>query len=483
MARGTKAAALAAGPVEGPWELPDGWRWERLCQRADLVRGVSYSKQQAGKDRTSTRQTLLRGGNVQAGRIVFSDLVYVDMACIADEQLVRENDIVLTMSSGSAALVGKSALVRHLPEPMTFGAFCACIRAHDPQDAAWIYWFLQTGHYRSVISGSAKGTNINNLKRQDLEGLAVPVPPRDKQRHIVARIDDLFSELDDGGAALARARDDLETYRKSLLKSAVTGELTADWRAANPPQETGEQLLQRILADRKVCWEANPKTRGKRYKEPLNHGHYPLPQLPTGWTWASVDQLIAGLRNGVSKKPNPAPPGVPIFRISAVREMKVKQEDVRWLPEGFDVDGSMVAPGDLLFTRYNGSPELVGVCGRHRGDVPVAHPDKLMRAEPAFDDDSLFDYLEMAANCGTTRSFIAAYTKTSAGQHGVSGETVKTAPVPLPPATEMAEIVRLVRGSLNEHRDTVTLCSGMARTTARLCQSILSAAFQGKLLQ
>ena len=72
------------------------------------------------------------------------------------------------------------------------------------------------------------------------------------QRAIVARIDELFTELDDGEAALARARADLGTWRKALLKAAVTGELTADWRAANPPTETGADLLARILAERRA---------------------------------------------------------------------------------------------------------------------------------------------------------------------------------------------------------------------------------------
>ncbi len=77
--------------------------------------------------------------------------------------------------------------------------------------------------------------------------MALPIPLRSNvQRSIVARIDELFTDLDDGEAALARARTDLGTWRKALLKAAVTGELTADWRTANPPTETGADLLARI---------------------------------------------------------------------------------------------------------------------------------------------------------------------------------------------------------------------------------------------
>jgi type I restriction enzyme S subunit len=74
----------------------------------------------------------------------------------------------------------------------------------------------------------------------------------------------------------------VETYRKGLLKAAVTGELTADWRRDNPPQETGEQLLQRILTDRRARWQADPKNARKKYTEPAEPDTDGLPELPEG---------------------------------------------------------------------------------------------------------------------------------------------------------------------------------------------------------
>ena len=55
----------------------------------------------------------------------------------------------------------------------------------------------------------------------------------------MARIDELFAEIAEGEAALQRARQGLDTWRRALLKAAVTGELTRDWREANRPAETG----------------------------------------------------------------------------------------------------------------------------------------------------------------------------------------------------------------------------------------------------
>ena len=79
-----------------------------------------------------------------------------------------------------------------------------------------------------------------------------------EQRRIVARIDELFAEIAEGEAALQRARQGLDTWRRALLKAAVTGELTRDWREANHPAETGADLLARISAERRASSRQSP---------------------------------------------------------------------------------------------------------------------------------------------------------------------------------------------------------------------------------
>ena len=76
-----------------------------------------------------------------------------------------------------------------------------------------------------------------------IAGFDFPLAPLAEQRRIVARVDALFAEIAEGEAALAAARKGLDTFRRALLKAAVSGELTKDWRAANPATETGHDLL------------------------------------------------------------------------------------------------------------------------------------------------------------------------------------------------------------------------------------------------
>ena len=90
----------------------------------------------------------------------------------------------------------------------------------------------------------------------DLRRFIVPIAPANEQRRIVSKIDELFSDLDAGVAALERAKANLKRYRAAVLKAAVEGKLTEQWRAEHPPKETAPQLLERILKERRRKWEA-----------------------------------------------------------------------------------------------------------------------------------------------------------------------------------------------------------------------------------
>jgi hypothetical protein len=116
-------------------------------------------------------------------------------------------------------------------------------------------------------------------KRHDLQGnIWIPfraasdsdIAPLNEQRRIVEKIETLFARLDKGEEALRDVQKLLARYRQSVLKAAVTGQLTADWRAENAHRlEHGQDLLARILQTRRETWEG----RGK-YKEPCRPRHH-----------------------------------------------------------------------------------------------------------------------------------------------------------------------------------------------------------------
>ena len=82
------------------------------------------------------------------------------------------------------------------------------------------------------------------------------LPPSAEQTRILEKLEELLTGLDAGVAELKAAQKKLAQYRQSLLKAAVEGALTAEWRTVNKPAETGAQLLERILQERRARWEA-----------------------------------------------------------------------------------------------------------------------------------------------------------------------------------------------------------------------------------
>lgn len=158
--------------------LPTGWKLASGVEIFTVIRGVTFRKGDASSDGSPGTIAILRAGNLQNGRIVDDDLIYVDRRFIQSNQILRLGDIVVAMSSGSASVVGKAASVRETTAETSFGAFCAAIRPNDEVIQGWLSHYFRTEAYRKQMSASAAGVNINNLRPSHLEELAIAIHPR-----------------------------------------------------------------------------------------------------------------------------------------------------------------------------------------------------------------------------------------------------------------------------------------------------------------
>lgn len=357
------------------------------------------------------------------------------------------------------------------------------------------------GFERAILNACVKdGTTVHSVELLALMGFEIPLPPLPEQRRIVAKIEALFSELDAGQNSLTRAQAQLKLYRQSLLKAAFQGSLTADWRAVNPDSlEAPETLLSRICTERDsrykqalADWQqalATWRAGGEVGRKPSKPSRPEWPQeihfgdlmpLPEGWAYLAFEGIAYTIRNGISQKPDEAGT-LKIFRISAVRPMLFDLSDFRYLKANDEFEDFRLRPGDLVFTRYNGSRAYVGVAAAYRGDGSHVYPDKLIRCDVASD---LLDpgYLEKAVNCGEPRAFIEKRIRTTAGQAGISGADLKAMPVPVCAPEEQRELNRILDEKLSQVDAMETeITTALAKITA-LRQSILKQAFSGRLV-
>lgn len=452
-------------------DIPNSWEMAQL--------GNVCSKPQYGWTtkavRTGDNLKLLRTSDISSGRVNWETVP----TCVSEPEepskyFLSQGDIVVAR----AGSVGKSFLIREDVRDAVFASYL--VRFTPKISPALINLFMQSRRYWSQIEDQSSGIAIPNVNASKLAKLELPIPPLNEQQRIVEKVETLFAQLDKGEEAIRQVQNLLKTYRQSVLKAAVTGELTRDWREANKDKlEPASDLLARILKTRRENWQG----RGK-YKEPQAPDTKGLPELPEGWVWASVDQATELFSNGLSKKPVTRRTEYPILRISAVRPMLVTMNDLRFYEarEDEDVSKFWVEKDDLLFTRYNGSARYVGVCGLMRDSSQVLHPDKLIKARPVQGAGVDTSYLETAWNCGECRRHIASNIKTTSGQQGIAGSDIKTAPFPLPSLIEQCEIAIRVREALGRVTTMEEWCETELKRSASLRQSILKQAFSGKLV-
>jgi type I restriction enzyme S subunit len=210
---------------------------------------------------------------------------------------------------------------------------------------------VNSPQFRAAVSSLKSGTTRERISRKNLARIEFPVPPLPEQRRIVAKIEELFSNLDAGMDDLQAAGQQLERYRLSVLQAAVEGRLTADWRRAHDP-EPADQLLERILEERQDQWEERYRwerydSKGKkppsgwksRYSPPEEPEENTADTLPDGWCWVTIDQITQTVTKGSSPGHQGfeyKEEGIPFLRSQNVRWGQLDLEGIEHLDESFN---------------------------------------------------------------------------------------------------------------------------------------------------
>ena len=292
--------------------------------------------------------------------------------------------------------------------------------AYNPR---YVMYMVNSPQFRKEISRYESGTTRKRISRKNLDKIQFNMPDLSTQERIVSKIEELFSKLDASVAELQTAKEKLKVYRQAVLKEAL------------------------------------------------------LPEQ--GWHQYCFADLMESVRNGYGKKPDDMGE-YRILRISSVRPGKVELSDFRCNQTPFDED-DLIAENDLLFTRYNGSLEYVGVCAC----VPqlkekYAYPDKIIKCTPKLKNPYHSRFLQYCMNQGEARKFIRSKIKTTSGQKGIAGSDIKKTVLWLPELPEQEKIVKMVD-------EKISTCDCIERTidtslqqAEALRQSILKQAFERK---
>ena len=236
---------IATGEVkcideEIPFEIPSSWEWCRICHISNSYIGLTYKPSDISEQGT----IVLRSSNIQQGKLSLNDLVRVN-SDIPEKLYVQNNDILICARNGSKRLVGKSAIINGIKEPMTFGAFMAICKTSLYE---YVYLFLQSDVFFSQLREVSGTTTINQLTQNNFNSFLIPIPPRVEQMRIANKFAELvpyierYSYSQDNLDLLNKSIGDL--LKKSILQEAIQGKLVSQVAEKGTAQELLEEIRQ-----------------------------------------------------------------------------------------------------------------------------------------------------------------------------------------------------------------------------------------------
>lgn len=400
-----------------------------------------------------------------------SEFISEDAMASSSAKLLPAGTLLIAMYG---ATVGKLGVLARAAA--TNQAVCAIFPPPE-LDPKFLFWYLR--RQRSNLIAKAVGGAQPNISQTILRDLELPIPPIGEQREIVAEIEKQFSRLDEAVANLQRVKANLKRYKASVLKAAVQGRLVETEatlaRREGRTYETGEQLLQRILEERRA------KCVGKgKHKEPVMADAAGMGVVPEGWTTASLDMLSTDSGYGTSQKCGYQNDGPVVLRIPNVQHGILDLHDLKFAPTEFKLSQSdAVSSGDMLIIRTNGSKSLIG-----RAVVVMAEPQLKMSFASYLirfrlsSVDCIPAWVSVVWQTSQMRQWIESHAATSAGQHNVSMTVLAKAAIPIPPVVEQTRIVAEVDRHLSIIREVEAEVDTNLQRAQALRQATLSKAFQ-----
>jgi type I restriction enzyme S subunit len=474
--------------------VPDGWVLAPLADLAinpknDIVDGPFGSNLKAS-EYTDSGVPILRLQNIKRNYFLDKNIKFVTKEKY--EQLIRHTyktgDILITKLGDP---LGVACIA---PQSMGEGVIVAdLVRARlpvDQVDTKYITYLINSPLAMQQFKENTKGTTRQRVNLKFVRDLQLPIAPFEQQKRIVAKIEELFSHIDAGIEALNKAKQLLKQYRQSVLKAAVTGELTKEWREQNKNKlEPAGQLLERILQERRQKWEAQQleqfKAKGKvpkddkwkgKYKEP--HVASNLENIPEGWVAVTASQIAEHIVDGTHHTPKYVDEGVDFVSAKNVKDWEIDYINTK----------------KITLEEHK---QLINRCHPQKGDVLITKSGTLGRVA-VVKDNHVFSVFESVAVFPVIDKELSGYIALAvheaamgdAGQKIQKGIAVKHLHLEdlrkmeflLPPKEELKEIFDTFDRLSSVSMKTEIEVDMQLLKAEKNKQSILASAFSGRLL-
>ena len=367
---------------------------------------------------------------------------------------------------------------------------------------AFLFYTVISSGFVNRVSKMQYGVSYPAVKDDQLRDLDIRLPPTAEQYRIAAKLDELFSTIDNGIESLKMANVWLSYYRQTLLRYAFEGKLTKQWRKENKDSlETSEQLVARIKQERdatykqklhhwkvaRIAWKDRGKHGGmpNKPKRPSTTTEVPHDVLQTlsiladSWVWGPLAWMTCGVEYGTAAKSEPSGE-VPVLRMGNIRDGMFDWSDLVYTSDEREIQKYSLHDGDVLFNRTN-SPELVGKSAVYRGTKRALFAGYLIRINH-LRSVVQSDYLSFFLNSAVARQYGRTVKTDGVNQSNISGSKLLSYPFPFCSIEEQCEISRILNkvSSFVEAMENDIVTQIDLATSLR--QAILESAFSGRLV-
>jgi type I restriction enzyme S subunit len=410
-------------------KLPKDWKLVKLKDICEVVTGTTPPKSDMsnyGKEVPFFKPPHLWDGLISETEEMLS------VKGAEKARVVPPNTVLVTCigNLGRTGFVKKNA---------AFNQQINAILENDKIDGKYIFYQAQSPTFRNQLEKLATGTTVSIVNKGNFETINIPLAPLETQQSIVSKIEELFSELDQGIEDLKTAQQQLKTYRQSVLKWAFEGKLT------NENVKEGE--------------------------------------LPKGWEMVNMSNVIEKPKYGTSKKCDYAIKGIGVLRIPNIAKGIVDSTDLKFAKfDEKEIDTYSLKEGDILTIRSNGSVDLVGKCALiSKKDEGCLYAGYLIRLRPILNKVNP-KYLIYILTSIDLRNQIEEKAKSTSGVNNINSEELSTLKIQLPPIEEQQHIVQEIESRISVADKMEESIAQSLQQAEALRQSILKKAFSGELV-
>jgi type I restriction enzyme S subunit len=327
-----------------------------------------------------------------------------------------------------------------------------------------------------------RSTAVPGLSRDDYNAKEVAIPDIDEQQRIVLEIEKQFTRLEAGVGALRRVQANLKRYRAAVLKAACEGRLVPTEaelaKAENRKFESGEELLARILTERRQNWQG----RGQ-YKEPAAPDTGNLPSLPSGWTWGALEAVSDAVGGFAFSSTKFVEAGYQVVKMANIRMGKI---DLTQRPSFISdvtpdiVDKYSLREGDLVVTLTGTRKKRdYGYVAVVKTGAGLLLNQRIARLRPF--PGMISKFLQLAMQAEHYRNRFFSHETGNVGQGNVGMAAVTKELITLPPLAEQIRIVAEVERRLSVAEELEATVSVSLQRAVRLRQSILQNIFSAPI--